>query len=454
MAVTKIWDIKGRIDQVITYASNPSKTKNEMYTDYDLQCLRDVMDYTMDDYKTEKQYFVSGINCMPEMARQQMTETKKRVGKTDGIVAYHGYQSFAPDEVTPDIAHKIGVELAREMWGERFEVVVATHVNSHCIHNHFVLNSVSYVDGKKYNDCNETYRMIRKISDRLCDEYSLSVVRNPKPSVKKCRTEYLAEENGSYTKNSIIKRDIDECISSSLSTQEFLRKMEERGYGFNFSRKYATITHPNFPKARRLKTLGDDYMPVMIKNRILKNTHSENSILPEQEDEQIIFFGNKGNDVFKSYRVMYVHFVCGIRTVKERPDSNRQMQYLLKDELLKLDRLIEEQNLLCGNDIHTRDQLLEYKGKAESEMSELIEARRILRNDLKKAVRMGNTAEQSELKYHISVLSQKIKKCRRDITVCERILEDKPMVEEKLRQIQDYSKTNQRKEHNNYERFR
>ena len=151
---------------------------------------------------------------------------------------------------------------------------------------------------------------------------------------------------------------------------------------------------------------------------------------------------------------MYVHFGCGIRAVKERPDSNRQMQYLLKDELLKLDRLIEEQNLLCGNDIHTREQLDEYKGKAESEMSELIEARRILRNDLKKAVRMGDAAEQSELKYHISVLSQKIKKCRRDIMVCERILEDKPMVEEKLRQIQDYSKTNQRKEHNNYERFR
>ena len=159
MAVTKIWSIKGKIDKVLSYVSNPEKTE---YTDDELQGLRDVMNYAMQDYKTEKQHYVSGINCDPDMARQQMTETKRRFDKLDGIVAFHAYQSFSPGEVTPELAHKIGVELAEKMWGDRFEVIVATHLDREHIHNHLVLNSVSFFDGKKYNGCKESYRQLRE----------------------------------------------------------------------------------------------------------------------------------------------------------------------------------------------------------------------------------------------------------------------------------------------------
>jgi hypothetical protein len=79
-----------------------------------------------------------------------MMQTKKRFGKIGGNTAYHGYQSFSKGEVTAGIAHQIGCECARRLWGERYEVVVATHLDKECIHNHFVINSVSFVDGKKY----------------------------------------------------------------------------------------------------------------------------------------------------------------------------------------------------------------------------------------------------------------------------------------------------------------
>lgn len=69
-------------------------------------------------------------------------------GKTDRILAFHGEQSFKEGEVTPELAHEIGVRLANEMWGDRFQVVVTTHLNTDHIHNHFVLNSVSFKDGK------------------------------------------------------------------------------------------------------------------------------------------------------------------------------------------------------------------------------------------------------------------------------------------------------------------
>lgn len=124
MATTKIWSVKGRIDRVITYASNPDKT---LYTEEDLQVLRDVMDYAMLDYKTEKQYYVTALNCNEEKARVHMSETKKRYGKTDGIVAFHGYQSFVPGEVTPTIAHKIGVELAQKC-GEKSTRLLLQHI--------------------------------------------------------------------------------------------------------------------------------------------------------------------------------------------------------------------------------------------------------------------------------------------------------------------------------------
>ena len=73
--------------------------------------------------------------------------------KEDGILAFHGYQAFKPDEVTPEVAHEIGIKLAEKLWGDRFEIVVTTHLDKKHIHNHFVLNSVSFVDGKKFNAC-------------------------------------------------------------------------------------------------------------------------------------------------------------------------------------------------------------------------------------------------------------------------------------------------------------
>lgn len=93
------------------------------------------MEYASDDYKTEKRLFVSGVNVTPDTATHKMQQTKLRFGKTNGIIAFHAIQSFKPGEVTPEIAHSVGVKLAKEIWGDRFEVVVATHLNKEHIHN-------------------------------------------------------------------------------------------------------------------------------------------------------------------------------------------------------------------------------------------------------------------------------------------------------------------------------
>ncbi len=445
MATTKIWSVKGRIDRVISYASNPDKT---LYNEEDIQVLRDVMDYAMQDYKTEKQYYVTALNCNEEKARVHMSETKKRYGKTDGIVAFHGYQSFVPGEVTPTIAHKIGVELAQKMWGEKYEVVVATHIDKKHIHNHFVINSVSFRDGKKYNVCRESYRLLREKSDELCREYGLSVIEEPKNRSHKSYDLYVAEKKDEWTKDSIIKRDIDECILKTTSTKGFYFEMKKLGYRFNFNRKYPTISHPNFERPRRLKTLGQDYTVASIEERIMSKWKKYSIEIPQQDDLFEEFFVPL---VEPTYQQIYVFFVTFVQYVRTNPKTNREIDKYLIDEMRKLDKLIEQQNLLCGNDIETNEQLTEYKSACESELKECDEGRKALRNKLKVAIRNNDEKEIAEIKNAISTLSERMKILRKDICICDRIQDTEPKIEEKINKIMN---DKERKDMSVDERFR
>ena len=149
MAVSKLWSVTSRLGQVIDYAANPEKTAADIYTEEQYQALRDVLSYAKDEEKTEREFFVEGINCNPATARDQFISVKKAYGKDDGIQAYHGYLSFKEQDISPELAQKIGMEFANEVWGKRFQVVVTTHLNTKHLHCHYVINSVSFVDGKR-----------------------------------------------------------------------------------------------------------------------------------------------------------------------------------------------------------------------------------------------------------------------------------------------------------------
>lgn len=142
----------------------------------------------------EKAMYVTGVNCSAETAFTEMNAVQERFDKTTGNVAYHAYQSFKTGEVTPGLAHELGVELAKRMWGDEYQVLVATHFNTGTYHNHLVINSVNMWNGKKFN-CNEgAYWKLRHISDELCRENDLTVIENPKG--KTPRKLYFAEKNG------------------------------------------------------------------------------------------------------------------------------------------------------------------------------------------------------------------------------------------------------------------
>ena len=156
MATTSIWRVNGWLGKVLIYVENPDKTENPAVFEkqgmdgQEAQGLSDVIEYAVRQEKTGRiapdeegapvmQRFVSGVNCSPSTARDEMIAVKKRFGKEEGTVAYHGYQSFAPGEATPELAHEIGLALAKKLWGEKYQVLVATHLDrENHLHNHFV----------------------------------------------------------------------------------------------------------------------------------------------------------------------------------------------------------------------------------------------------------------------------------------------------------------------------
>ncbi len=159
MATTGFWAVKDRLKEVIDYAENPDKTIDKKYVDSDLYTA---LQYVSDDKKTDKRMYVSGINCNAKRAYERMTATKKRFGKTGGNVAYHGYQSFQTGEATPEEAHKIGMETAKRMWENEYEIVVTTHLNTDNVHNHFIVNSVSFKTGRKFeNHISNHYKLLK-----------------------------------------------------------------------------------------------------------------------------------------------------------------------------------------------------------------------------------------------------------------------------------------------------
>ena len=166
MAVTSIWKVEGRLARVLGYAGNPDKAEGSP-DEWELQGVGAAILYAADPGKTERQLYVTGVNCLPATALEEMNATKRQYGKTGGIVAFLGYQAFAPGETDPATAHEVGVALAQELWGGRFEVVVATHLDKAHLHNHFVVNSVSFADGRRFHRDAACYRAMREAYDEL-----------------------------------------------------------------------------------------------------------------------------------------------------------------------------------------------------------------------------------------------------------------------------------------------
>lgn len=435
MAVTKIWDIKGRLEYSMDYVSNPDKTHNPAYNEAELQALRDVLDYAMNEDKTEKRYFVSGINCNTTCAREQFITVKKSYNKEDGIIAFHGYQSFAPDETTPEMAHKIGVQLARELWGDRFQVIVATHVNTNCLHNHFLLNSVSFKDGKKYHDCNASYAEMRRASDRLCKEYGLSVVKEPKKGSEPIYEAQMSKA-GMPTRYNVARAAIDEAISKSCNMREFEAHLKAMGYAtqFNRKRKYWTVTPSGWNKPIRLARLGAEYTNDKILQRVMENPSSVRMQPFHTGRKQYLLMTRKDkiNKVggLKGLYLKYCYQLGYLPRYKQNPNK---VHSLLKEDIIRCEIFTKQIRLLGKNEISDEAGLNLFIEEKKELLNELAEQRDHLRKVNRRAI-PENVKEQNRDK--ISEISERMKQIRKDLKLAEDIKQRAPVLEERLSVIE------------------
>lgn len=413
MAATRIWSIKGRLDRVINYVTNPEKTDGSRYTDTELQALTDVIDYAEDGAKTHNKVYVSGINLSPDIARDQMVMTKLQFGKTDKILAYHGYQSFLPGEVTPDMAHEIGVKLAKRMWGDRFQVLVTTHLDHEHIHNHFCLNSVSFVDGKKFRGGSKAYWIMRAESDKICAEYGLSVIENPGKG--KNYAEWKAEQESRPTVRGQIKEEIDEIIKCSYTCDQFWRILKQRGYEVKATGKYIALKPAFSQRYIRLKSLGKNYSEEAIRQRIIA-ARNDIRILDKPATDYNSWLKKYEPTKLHGFKALYYHYLYLFGKIRKK-ETPQRVSFYMREELIKFERYQKQFHFLIENDIETTNQLISFKKNTEKKLSDLGFQRSSLYG------KSDSIAEIKTIDAELRILRKNIRMCNNIFADAERIRE-------------------------------
>jgi len=461
MAVTSIWPIKSHLETVINYARNPEKTIEISYEGMAaLHKIDNVVEYAANDMKTEERKYVTCINCREDTAAQQFMETKRYWGKTNGRICFHGYQSFKKAEVTAEIAHEIGVELAERLWGDRFEVVIATHCNTGHYHNHFVLNSVSCADGYHFDNTPYDYRCMREESDRLCREYRISVIGSPTGRGKNYG-EYIAEKNGKPTQRGTIRADIDRAIAANISWKGFQNEMEACGYEFKFlsesgmELKYPGLKPPGAKSFFRFHKLGAGYSRDDIYERLSKKL-SKSVPFPDEERDEVSHYRAKTQPQYHKSMTglqgLYIRYCYELHIIEKHPASVKRVSFFMREDLAKLDKLDVQTRFLGKSQIATIEDLMAHKHEAIGKMDILVAKRNELRNDLKSLSRKGNSGSVETVKAQIADASAQLKALRKDLVLCDDIALRSARTREELEWLIDQQK-NERKEEKQYELF-
>ncbi|MDL2300141.1 relaxase/mobilization nuclease domain-containing protein [Clostridiaceae bacterium OttesenSCG-928-D20] len=448
MATTSIWAVKSWLGKVISYAQNPDKTEIT-------ESLMDVLSYATQEHKTRR--LVSGINCQPSTVREEMQSIKVHFGKTDGVVAYHGYQSFAPGEASPDMAHEIGVKLAQRLWGNSHQVVVATHLDKeNHLHNHFVLNNVSMVDGKKYYRSEKDYYNMQQESDTLCREYGLSVIEKPQQGKSMHYGEWNAEKQGHPTWRSLVKSDVDTAIRGAMTDRQFWDNLKKLGYEVKQG-KDISVRPPGKERFVRLgRNFGEDYAIESIRKRILEQTRPTPLASPQpsvsgcglerrsNEAKRMLAAGERSGAQFATTRLraLYFYYLYKLGALpKKRTPNPKQVYFLLREDIRYMQNISREARLLAANGIDTDVQLAAYKDGTQEKINALYTRRKSLRNRVRS---ITDEDKSAELKIEIASLSERIGVLRREVRLCENIEKRSAEMSEKLRLAMEAEKSNEK----------
>ena len=241
--------------------------------------VKDIINYVLNKEKTNER-IIGGKDCKPLNAAEEMNATKKLYDKADGRSYCHIIQSFKPGEITPESAHKIGLELAEKQF-KNFEVLVATHKDKEHIHNHLIINSVSFKDGHKLISDKESLREIKHESNRICEREHLSTIEKPYAKVRYSMAEYKLAERGLPIWKEQLRSAIDEAKEHSKNIVEVKEYLKENfNIEMKMQNKNLSYLHPDKQKYCRGDKLGGGYTKEGINSEFEKKEHMRMSKSP------------------------------------------------------------------------------------------------------------------------------------------------------------------------------
>lgn len=350
MAITKILARKGRLDVGIRYVLNGDKTQEQVLTAH--------------------------LNCDPGHECRQMLETKRAVGKEDGVQYYHLIQSFRPGEVSPELALEIAREFAEEHLAG-YQTVIGVHVDREHIHAHILFNSVNADTGEKYHsNARSYYRQIRATSDRLCREHGLSVLIQGEPSKAVSYIEWLRQSRGQPTFRSMLEADLRSAIADANDLGHFFLLMEHMGY---------EISHGNRLGFRlrgqeRFMILGrkdplftEEGIRAAIQGNLAAiEAGRRPAVLPRPRYRPYQKYPK-----YTGFLALYVHYLYLLGKIGKRQYPPR-MTPQLRQEVMRFEQYREQFAFLRDNGITTQTDMAAFTARTEETLANLMKQRTVL----------------------------------------------------------------------------
>lgn len=407
MAVIKIKTIKCNLQAVINYVKNGDKTDNGV--------------------------LVSSVNCSVANSYEEMALTKKFFHKEDKTLGYHIIQSFKGNELSPQKANQIGKELAEELWGDKFQVVICTHINKENVHNHLILNSVSFIDGKKYHNSKSEIAFMKEASDNLCIKYGLSIVNSKRAEKERTFSQnHIAYFNRRDEKMQKIIIDIDKAIKSAKKYSDFKLLLKAKVYeNIKDSGKYLSIKTPYYSRNVRIdKVFGERYSVEGIKERIYYKRKEKLPIANlNKKYYRKVYTGPKINKFLlqtSSFYRLYVHYLYFFGKLPTKNEYKELSPEYYKQKR-KNNMIFEEINFLARNSFKSVKEVENYKGNLEQQLPELKGKQELLWRKYKTAVENDKATilkEINSLSDKIDTIQAQKKACNRIIAKYEEIKED------------------------------
>ena len=291
-------------------------------------------------------------------------------------------------------------------------------------------------------------------SDALCCEYGLSVIKGPQPGSTRHKSEWIAEQEQRPTWRGFIRADVDEAIRQSMTERQFFDALRRKGYEVKLG-KDISVRPPGKPRfVRLMRNFGEDYSLDMIRRRILAQSRPER---PRQEPEipppkKYHVQGTPVGRKAAGFRALYFHY-CYLLGVfpKERRATVKDLHFLLREDLIKLEAITQEARLLARCHIDTAEQLSSYRSDVEARIGAVTAARKELYRARRSTALKSDPERLEQVKAQIAAMSRELSDLRKEVRLCDGIADRSGVMLQKLQAVREDEKTkgkeNKRDEH-------